>query len=617
LYGPAGAFTGTVSSSDPDRVRLSADPKALGTASVTSPATRSLNSVYIQGMASEGTATISLKSTDGRTATFPVYLFPSTWVVRDTSQSGSEEDVSTAVPVSVPLTAPTLTLALRPLLVEPATGLPFSASYLSIRGGSDPFFLRTESSDTSVVAPVPPDALLNEGDSGAGFTVRLKAHGSAMVNVIQPDGFVPVPTSGLAVSVFTPSLAFGSAPLLSTDLQLHTSVRGVGDSLDSQPVKLTSLDPAKLLLSPDGKQTGQASITTSPNGSFYLQALSTAQPGDVIKVRLEAAPFATTEAEVRIVPAELHVQSYQPLTLSGGGGSRLDLQMGPAIEPGRLWNYFSGGVRPGVPMKLRVTSSDPAIVSVPQAEFDLTQTVNIPLTGGKPGQTRILVDAPASIVNRAAAVEVVVNKYWFSVSSDTATRYLRSPLVITNPRAQAVTATVSSGGTLPLRYAETASGTAAESLTLNLAAKESRTFYVEAVGMDGYASLQANSEDFVPYSSGVSVSDPRARFGASAPPVIALSGGSFVIPVLLGGGYDGTKESVLGSSFGPLDVEVQSSNPQVVRVNSATVRFLPGESRRSISIDPVGKGDAVISLILPAGFSKSGSSRDDLLVTVK
>ena len=563
-------------------------------------------------------ATLSVKSTDGRTATIPVYLFPSTWAVRAAPQGGSDGDLSTAVPVSAPVSASPLTMLLRPFLVEPATGLPFWSQAPSVRGASDPFFLRTESSNPEVVVPPAAGVLINEGDSGASFQVQLKSAGSAVVNVVQPDGFVAVPASSLAVNVFTPSLAFGRPPLLSTDFQLPVNVYGVGASLGSStPVKVTSLDPSKLLLSRDGKQTGQASLTGTVQDSLYLQALSAAQTGDTVQVRLEAASFTTSEVGVLMVPAELQSVYTPPITLDNSYSNSLSLRAGPASEPGRLWDGFYGGVRPGVSMKIRLSSSDPSIVSVPVPEVELKSTMNVQLTAGKPGQARILVEAPPQIVNRVASVDVTVNKYRFTSNAEWAARYLRTRLTLVNPRSQTVVATLTNAGILPLLYAESAVGAASESLTLSLAGNETRTLYVEPGGQSGYASYHVDAEDFQTYESGVSVMNPRILYGVTSPVVLAASGGSASIPVMLAGAYGGTAESPLGSSYGPLDVQVQSSNPQVVRVTSPTVRFMPGESRRSISIEPAGKGDAIISLILPAGFSGSDSPRVDLLVTVK
>ena len=98
---------------------------------------------------------------------------------------------------------------------------------------------------------------------------------------------------------------------------------------------------------------------------------------------------------------------------------------------------------------------------------------------------------------------------------------------------------------------------------------------------------------------------------------VALSIGTSAITVILSDRNSGTRELALGTSYGPLQVQLASSNSQVVRVPAAPIQFAPGDSRKSAVLELVGRGDAVVSLIAPASFTGSSPARQDVVVSVK
>jgi hypothetical protein len=61
---------------------------------------------------------------------------------------------------------------------------------------------------------------------------------------------------------------------------------------------------------------------------------------------------------------------------------------------------------------------------------------------------------------------------------------------------------------------------------------------------------------------------------------------------------------------------VTSSNPQAVRVPAAAVEILPGQSRATVALQAVGRGDAAIALGLPPSFNGT-VVRQNLLLTVR
>jgi hypothetical protein len=619
LYGQGGQFAGKLTSSDPARVRLSFDRKAPGTTSVTTPASRSAGSVFVQGLASDGTATITAESADGRTQTIDVFLFPATMAVRSANQSSFfNSDVATVLALDQPISSPKVTLSAIPMLVDSASGKLMWNSQLTVRGGADPVFIRAQSSDPGIVETAPPDAILNEGDSNVTLNFVAKASGSASLSASQPAGFVSVPDSSLRVRVFARELTFQTPPLLSADLQTAVIVSAVGESLSNGvAVTATSLDPQKLLISTNSKTLGDASATATYPTQFYLQALSTVVPGDKIRVRLEAPGYESAERDVEIVPAGLRLQSNSPLTLSPLNNGNLALAFGPVADQGRIWQSFNGGARPGASLTVRVTSSDTRIVDVPQPVADLSQLVNITLRAVAPGRATLHIEAPPQIANTIADVDAIVANYRFNMSVDSPTRYLVSKLTPTNPRPQPTTMTLTSTGAIPLRLGTAASGAglpSATSMTFTLAANEVRTLYVEPAGPGTNGILHATAAEFDPNDFFLYVSEPRAVISPAGPLTASLSASTSISIVLMDGN---NRELPLGSGFGPLRFQLQSSNPQVVSAPSGTIDFAPGDSRKSATLQFVGRGDAVVTLVIPAGFAGAAASRQDLLVTVK
>jgi hypothetical protein len=618
-YGSIGPFTGTLTSNDPDHVRLSIDRNAPGSASVTLPANGRIQSVFVQGCGSDGFTTISAQTIDGRTAQITVYLFPSTLAVRPPDQfAGYSSDLSAILSLNQPLSTPDFAVSVRPYLVDPGSKKLIWNSALSIRGGSDPVFVRAQTSDASIAQTAPPDAIVSEGDTSAALKFHANAVGDVILSATQPDGFISVPDSTLQTHVFERGLAFSSPVVLSADLETDVAVVSPGDGNSVASVTATSLDPQKLVISNSQATPGQASVTAS-NSHLYLQALSGVKPGDQVGVRLEAPGYVASQATVTFAPAELQVNGTVPLSLQPLSNANLTLVYGPVDSQGHV--SFNGSLRPGVNQTVQVSSSDSSVISVAQQTIPLSPYMTIPLRTVAPGHTQILVQAPAGITNRAAAVDVTVGPYQFfpGPQVDYPSRYLVSKFTVTNPRPQPTTVTITSNGNAPARLGTAVSGTGAPSaatLTVTLDANETHSLYLEPAGTGNSVQIQLTASDFAPQTTSQILQDPLASFLEGNPLNLSLGGGSIPITAVLYGSYP-KRELPLGTGYGPLSVQVQSSNPNVVSVPAAPIAFNPGDSRKSVLLQPVGTGDAVVSLIVPASFAGSSPARQDIVVSVR
>lgn len=630
--GSSGPYGGTLTSSDPDRVRLSLDPNAPGSGSVTIPSGG--HSVFVQGYGSDGTATLSAQSSDGRTGQVTVYLFPATLAVRP-AENNSYRDLSPVVAVNQPLSSPDFSVNVRPYLIDPGTNKLLWNSTLSIRGGSDPTFVRAQSSDATIVQPAPPDAILSEGDTSAVLQFHANATGDVRLSATQPTGFISVPDSSLQMHIFQGGLDFSAPVVLSADLETPVNVVSP-DTGTVYGFTATSLDPRKLLVSLSQSTTGQASVVVPSNGRLYLQALSGVEPGDQIGVRLDAPGYVTSQAMVTIRPAELQMTSPTPFTMTPLTNATLGLSYGPVDSQGKMIS-FGGTLRPGVNLWLQAFSNDPTIVAVPQKTIALNTYTPVALRPLMPGNTRIFIEGPLQTTGRATfplsrpvippnrplperlVVDVVVGKYQFpSLQLDHASRYLVSKFTVSNPRSQATTVTVTSNGIVPVRLGTDPSGTgapAAPALTVTLNANEARSLYLEPTSQGNSCNLQLAATDFDAQTGVASVDDPLVNFMETGPLNIILSGGAVSVTAVLNASYP-QRELPLGTSYGPLTIQVQSSNPNVLSVGSGSVTFSPGDSRKTIQLKPEATGAAVVSLIVPASFAGSSPTRRDIIVNV-
>jgi hypothetical protein len=269
---------------------------------------------------------------------------------------------------------------------------------------------------------------------------------------------------------------------------------------------------------------------------------------------------------------------------------------------------------------LHVTSSNPTVVGVPATDTSLAPDVPIQLRGLTPGTSEVRVEAPANVVNRVPPVDVTVDPFeFYPGNSGQASRYLVTKLMLTNPRPQPTVVTLSSIGATPLRLGTSPSGGGAPSvatMTMTLAASESRAFYVEPAGTGSNGVIQLSAADFKPATFLVYTSDPQLALFPAGPLTVNLSSGTVPLGVLLADG-SGRTDSPLGQSYGPLKLQLQSSNPQIVSVPSGTLDFAAGDSRKDATLQLSGRGDAVISVTAPAGFAGSGGLRRDIVITVK
>lgn len=609
-----------ITSGDPGKLRLSLDPKAAGGERVVlSPSSTRI--IYLQGRSSEGVASLLVETTDGRRGEIPVHLFGSTLAVRPLRPSQGWEYRSTSE-IEHSRAQSEVRLGVRPYMVDAASGKLITAPQLAISGGTDPFFASPSSSDGKVLQPDGP-ALMEEGGDSGQIKLKVVETGTAVVSVAQPPGFTAVPDSSLTVKVKEYELDFLAPPVLSANLQVEAAIRaqeGAGAT-----VTVTSLDADRLLVSRDPGVAGGSTVSVAQGQKLYLQALENASAGSKARVRLEAPGYATTVREVQFTRAEIRRPSWQSGVLrmqpSQSATTAQILEYFPIdARTGEPLANYQWSLRPGVSPSIRISSLDSRILEVRTPEIALGTSMRADIRGIRPGRTGLKVEAPSGIESALDRVEVEVEPYQFGASfAEPLAVRLVSRLMIHNFGLEPASATVRGSGNSALRFGTTASGAgapAAAEISIGVNPGEVKAVYVEPAGQSFQAAVRISAADYLDLDVYSSIGSPWMIFGVTGPLSLSASGGGIEVPVVLAANpYLPRKELPLGTTQGSVQAAVATSNSQVVQV-PASVVIRSGESRVSLPIQIRGIGQAVVSLVAPAGFNE-GQQKQDLLVTVK
>lgn len=603
----------TLTSRDPAKVRLSAT--MAGPVGDRLTVERS-QTIYLHGFASEGTATVSADAANIGLSDTTVHLFPPVMALRTGSGGGSA-----IREVRVPLSQSVLSLTASPGLLDPSSGSVYTSAAIRMGAGIEPFLVAPRSSDSAVAEPQPPTPLFGEGTTSQQATFRLRRAGVADLSLTPPEGFVAAPGAAMRVRVYEPTLRFSERVVLDKDLMQRVSVLGRVDGFDNRitgDVTVTSLDPDKVLVSASDSISGQTSVTGPAFGSFYLQALTGEGPA---RLRLQAAGYEDSVISVEFLPAALGLDTAY-FAWSPGVPVSVRLRYAP-MERDRLLPSWSGGVRPSVALRIRYRSGNSAVVQVPdpgeKAFVPGVEWLELPFRTVAPGDTELTVEAPPGIRTTVERIPIRVNRWTFSTQSYvTVGRFLTAPLDLGAPGAAPTVAraTLTGGATLLLSLDQTKSGEA--SVALPMAGAARTTLHLQPVGAGNRSEVTLSAPDFEDLRVQVDIVDPQFAFqparGANLD--VNLSAATVSVPIVVAPAGYSTTPQPLGPSRGAVRLELKSSNPAVLKPGVDWLEFQPGESLRNLTLQLVGRGDAVLTLQAPAGFNLP-AGKHEILVTVR
>ncbi len=511
---PAGNLQVTITSLDPGKALLTANPAAAGAASITlmvGAGSSTIPTFYVQALVANGTADIETAApgytTDSSTITFQ----PSGFYVVSSNFTTTTFAANTPVFVG----------AAR---LDPSTLNVVQAQ--AVRGGlSTPISVAVTSSDTTVGAIEGNPAIFTGGEVSKSVEFNPAAPGTTAIDVAAPAGFSTPGNQQQITATVESVINIGNAAV-GKDLQVAMSgTLGTAPAGNLQ-VTVTSLDPSQVALATSPTGTGAASISllvgagSSTLPTFYVQALA----GSGNALLEAAAPGYTTETiTIALQPSGFYITTgdFSTTTFEGDrpvsvSAARLDPQTLTVAQAQALRGSLSS------PVSVTMTSSDPAVGAIVDspailAGGDVTASVTFdPLTTGT---TTISVMPPVGFATpgNAQHIAATVSAPDISIGSVTVGRDLQtttaislaaappSPVTVTVTSNDAGLATITTNGTIAggttLTFTNVTS-TSVGTITVQGRALGSTTITVRAPGYnDGTGSVAIQPSGFYLASS--------------------------------------------------------------------------------------------------------------------
>ena len=435
-----GGIDVTVTSSDPSRVRVSADPVTVGTAStiVTVPNGQAFVTYYLHGGANTtGSATVTVVAPGFGQAQHEVQVVAAGVEILqlDPLMSNlSAEDTDWYVQVGIPNSQGTALQQIQ--VVQP--GAPFvvtltnsNATVGRLRSDEPPLIAQ------SVTKPIQPGIYFTipaVAGTSWGLAFDPLANGTTTVTVTGPAGVQTMSTTGVrTVVIGTPAILVPETEVVGAGLQTPVSAQLTGSQHGGINVLITSSAPGLVRVSPDAATAGDAdgsiSVPVADNQAsltFYLQALENVT--GTATVTLSAPGFTTSTITVTVTAAGIEILGL-PTSVQAGSPEQTAWYVQVGIP-----NQFGGlgvvqNVRPGSPGFVITLSSNSNAASLRsdqpvaagqnvtkpiQPGIYFTQSVaagtsfGLGFTAVSPGTVTISATGPAGVISTTNASRTIV-----------------------------------------------------------------------------------------------------------------------------------------------------------------------------------------------------------------
>jgi hypothetical protein len=402
-------------------------------------------------------------------------------------------------------------------------------------------------------------------------------------------------------------------PQIGRDLQ-STAILSSEDNFQQPPtVSITSSDPMRLLVSNSATTPGQATmIIPAASGQPQIFVQSLADNGTAT-LTASANGYQSGTLTVNLVPAAAVFQngSAQQTVFTNSGVQRLPVALAP-LDPATLRPLPSQLPRPGANPSIPVTTSDPKVLAVntPTVQFssDPQQPATVvvqpigagtailslgPLPGG------LMPASGGQIVFNVAEPDLFVPS--FSVGRD-----LQVPVQVTlgsrlpTPSSDS-TVNVTEFGNVNLSN-DPASFSFSQTIPVIIPAGQriSQPFYVQG-SFAGTTNLNISGSGYTTSQATITVTATAFVFQeASQTQPLSISSGSTttlnVLPVLSPLGTPALAPMTIRAGAQPITINVTSSNPAVLSVNTPQITLRPGDQRTPVTVRAVGSGSATLTL---------------------
>jgi hypothetical protein len=613
----------TVFTDRPDLVAISGSASEAGGSTFTyvQPAGTSNIAVFVQGLASSGTAHIWAAPADTTygSSIGAVTLFPSAFVLFSPNGIGGSIQVGEFGSATLTVSSARLDASGNFVTVQQVRGLNVN--------GTPPASTPTVSlSVNSSVGVVSPSSLAFAGGTDSmstQFTASGNANAQGPVTANQPPGF-SIPANGanqVNVTVTIPTLTCTSSVAVAFNLATQASCFiSVGAAPVDEAITLTSNSPGALLLSPNLLTPGAASITVTIRQGF----MSTAPFYLIGAANSGTATYNATSALGNYSATVTLLRSGFVLSAGAGAGGTfsatfpgpdVSISVIPVSLDGSGSPLLAGQLAPGISASVNVSSSNTSVGTIVGSPVTLnggdTQgvvtfhptaagTTNISASasgyttpssgatvGAIVGTPRILVTPPATPVGQNLEVQTTA--------------------ILSAPPSSNLTVTLAATGSIKF----SATGTDAGASTLNItvpAGQQSFLFYVYGQASSGTATITATASGFNTGTASVTLGPSgfviMGPFGAAPvfqTPKAAGPQQLAVQPAVLDSSNNFITTQNLAGSKGAVTVNISNTNTSAGTLPTSVT--VPVGAVGIVTFTPVTSGQqTAITLAQPSGF---------------
>lgn len=646
-----GSTTVTITSSNPDLVRVAPNASTVGAASIAVPMTAPSTGVSyvvsaVEGATGSATLTFSAPGFTGTTTTVTVRGIGVDLLAVPTTTTSFSSNAAFQVRVGALNAAGTAIEAEHPVR---AGGIPFTATITSSSAAIARLVTATDSGAV-VTATIPVGATRTSGSGASSGGVELDPVGPGTATITATvDGAVATAGATATVTVSAPTIS-AAGGTLGAGLQFQT-----GGSLGASNYGLTttvhveSSDPALFRIAPNASTVGSAAIdipllTPSTSFGYVVQAMEGVTGTGTITV--SAPGFQTATATVTVRGLGVDLISVPTTTTTFSPNSAFQVRIGTLNAAGTAIESEHPIRVGGVPLVATVTNSTAAVAQiVTSAGAGQVRTVTIPVgsarspsgaaSGGVEfdpiggGITSVTATVVGATSTANASVTVSVNAPTTLAGGVTLGQGLQAQSGGSLGASDygAVTVRVESSDSTLFRLARAADSVGRGVLEFTVTAPTTSFGYViQAMeGVTGSGTITLSAPGFVTSTATVTVR-PLALDLISLPAgTTSLSPNSAFTARIGTANAAGTaieSEYPIRRGGTPITVTIVNSNATVAQLvtqsgagQSATLTIPVGATRTpsalgagGVEFDPLSSGTTTVSVTAPGVISGSGAS---------
>ncbi|WP_321475086.1 hypothetical protein [uncultured Paludibaculum sp.] len=568
----------TATSSDPDRVLLSATASAPGSQSLDVP--NSGSRIYIHALAESGNATVIFKSGGVTVLELQVALQPLVL----TLYSGSGVTLGGSA---------NYTLSLNAYMLRPDSG-----SYR----------FNVQSANPAVATVDPATFELGGADGTVRAVLRVTgvAQGATKLIFEGPPEIIANPVSvtvGGSAPQTIPTYAIGKNLQAAVRIDLGSSFSNPNGAI----VKLTTSEPGRVLLSRSASTAGTASVSVAvPAGQnqtqlIYFQAI---EEGDAV-VQLTANDATRAAANIQVTRSWVSCGSQEPIVV--GSNATRECSIRSAAAPSNYLQEISPRV--GLEeLNLRLESSAPDIFTVtPQSVSLQSGSGRVVLLGVSPGVGELRLTPPAGFGpspdgSETMAVSVVEPRLSTNRSTE-AILGKDTQVTYTIPVPAGVTVSASSQDASHLLVS--ADAKIAGAATATAASNGSNVdFTLQGLAGSGTAEVVFSAPGYQDLRVAVRLR-PAEFYWTSLPyggsPVSLHIGNSATLTL----GMRSVDYQATPRAGANLAVDVRADRAGIVTLEPARVVFNGPDSRGEVKVQATAPGSVLLQIVVPDGFTAS------------